>query len=127
MTDDRYGKGIRIPIQLDGKSDLANVSGDELLQANVELLLGIERGELEWDPEQGTRFREMLHKKVQTLIANAVANRETTDQINRYDPNVQALEAIVEKNGSQLKVYVRYRRRGSIEAGGEQTAVIEVS
>jgi hypothetical protein len=126
LTDTEYGKGIKIPIQLDGKGDLANVEGDELLLSDVELLCGIERGELAWDLEQGTRFREMLHRKIQTLIQNAVANRETSDVLNRYEPRAWAGKAMVEKDGNLLRVYVRFRRRGSMDTGDEQVATIEV-
>ena len=126
LNDDEFGRGIKMPPQLDGKGDLANVEGDALLLSDVELLLGIERGELEWDPELGTRFREMIHRKIKTLIKQAVAQRETTDVINRYEPRARAGQALVEKQGNLFKVFAAFRRRGSMETGGQQIAEIEV-
>jgi len=108
--------GLKFPVQLNGKGDLASVSGLDLEKADLMLLLSIEKGELPWDSEYGTRLRELLHEHVSsTVTSNAIAFREATDQINTYAPAYRAMTAGVSFEKNLASVSITYVERAKLE------------
>jgi hypothetical protein len=115
-------RGLKYPLQLDGKGDLSSVTGLDLEKADMLLLLGIARGELPWDHAKGTRIRELLHSHVSsTVTARAIARREATDVVNTYAPGYVVTAADVEFRDQLVNVSVEYKERGKVV--GERTVV----
>jgi len=113
--------GLKYPIQLDGKGDLASASGLDLENADLTLLLSVEKGELPWDHDYGTRIRQLLHSHVASKVtARAIAFRECTDQINTYAPAYRAMDADVLFISNLARVSVHYVERGKLEAETRQ-------
>lgn len=107
--------GVKFPIQLDGKGDVASLTGLDLEKADMLLLLGIEHGELPWDHNKGTLIRELLHSHVANRItARAIAFREVTDQINTYSPKYVATATEVEFSEQQVSISVEYAKRDKV-------------
>lgn len=110
-------KGLKYPVQLDGKGDLASVTGLDLEKSNMLLLLGIERGELPWDHNKGTRIRELLHSHIASEVtAQAIALREVTDQINTYAPRYIVTATDVTFEEQLVMISVQYTDRGKLNA-----------
>lgn len=119
--------GIKYPVQLDGKGDLASVTGLDLEKSDMLLLLGIERGELPWDHNKGTRIRELLHSHIASEVtARAIALREVTDQINTYAPRFIVTTTDVSFEDQQVTISVQYTERGKLN-GERRVLQMEVA
>lgn len=120
-------RGLKHPIQLDGKGDLASVTGLDLEKSDMILLLGIERGEVPWDHNKGTRIREILHSHVANQVtARAIAFREVTDVINKYAPRYAVTTTDVKFEDQQVSISVQYAERGNLK-GEREVVRLEVT
>ncbi|MCP4568968.1 MAG: hypothetical protein GY841_15440 [FCB group bacterium] len=119
--------GLRFPVQLDGKGDLASLTGKKLEDADNKFLISIERGEIPWDGNKGTRLRELLHSKVaNALVVQAIAFREATDVINTYNPRFRVVSTIPSFEDNLISISVQYVERAKVDP--ERRAVsIEVN
>ncbi len=119
--------GLKYPMQLDGKGDLASATGTDLEKSDILFLLSVERGELPWDHNYGTKIRELLHGHVASKItARAIAFRETTDQMNTYAPAYRVTGTSVLYDANLVKVSVQYVERARVGAE-RQTVTFEVN
>ena len=119
--------GVRFPVQLDGRGDIASLSGKDLEDADNKFLFSIERGEVPWDGQKGTKLRKLLHSKIANdLTIKAIAFRETTDVINVYNPRfrVVSTENSFEKN--LVTISVQYVERAKLDPE-RRTVSIEVN
>ena len=113
--------GLKYPVQLDGKGDLATATGLDLEKGDITFLLSIEKGEVPWDHNYGTRIRELLHDHVASKVtARAIAFRECTDQINTYAPVYRVKSTDVLFSSNLARVSVTYVERGKLEAESKQ-------
>lgn len=119
--------GIKYPIQLDEKGDIASSKGLDLEKGDLLLLLGIERGEIPWDSELGTKIRELLHEHFSSVVtARAIAFRESTDQVNTYAPAYRIVSADVLYETNTVMVSIRYVVRDKVDEG-TRTVTFEVN
>ncbi len=126
MLDIEY-EGVTYPPQMNNRNDLAHAAGELLEQGNVEFLLGIERGEVEWDQNMGQRLREACHSKTASqAVLNAVAYRDSVDQFNNYASQFIVLKAITEILVKTIKVSIEFTRRDTLNANETLTAITEV-
>lgn len=118
--------GVRYPAQLDGTGDIASAEGDALDQCDLELLLEVQRGELPWDPGQGTRLRELLHtsktKLARSIAGKAIALRDVADQINKYASRFLITDGSVTVGDSSVVISVKYVRRDRLNRSGGTVA-----
>jgi hypothetical protein len=120
-------KSIQFPPQLNNKGDLAQATGDDVDQSNVELIMGIDKGEIEWDGKMGTKFMDMKHDKNANLnIFSAIAYRDSVDQINDYLTGLRAMAADAERNGDDVNISIKYARTDTLGTVKTGTANIEV-
>ncbi len=116
--------GFSFPMQKDEKGGLAQVSGLDLEQADFQLLLSIQRGELPWDHNYGTRIRKLLHGHVASKItARAIAFRECTDVVNTYAPSYRVSGTTVEFSSNLARVSIQYVDRVTLKSQPKQVTV----
>jgi len=113
LSKDRIG--LKYPVQLDGKGDLASATGLDLEKADIMFLLSVGRGEVPWDHNYGTRIRELLHGHVASkVVARSIAFRECTDQMNTYAPAYRVVGMDVLFDANLVRVSVSYVERGTL-------------
>ncbi len=119
--------GIRFPVQLDGRGDIASLTGMDLEDADNKFLFSIERGELPWDGQKGTRLRQLLHSKIASDVTiRAVAFRETTDVINTYNPKFRVVRTDHSSAQSLITISVEYVERAKLDPQ-RRTVSLEVN
>jgi hypothetical protein len=119
--------GLKSPMQLDGKGDFAKVTGKDLEENDLMFLLSVERGELPWDYDYGTKIRELIHGHVASKVtATAIAFRECTDQVNVYAPSYRVTATNVEFIAQTVRVSVDYVERAKLDATS-RTVTFEVN
>jgi hypothetical protein len=127
MLDIEY-EGVTFPPQMNNRNDLAHASGEPLEQGNLEFLLGIEIGEVEWDHRMGQRLREACHsKETSEIVINAVSFRDSVDLVNNYASQFRVLRSLTEINAKTVKVSIEYQRRDTLDPNNKFTAKIEVT
>jgi hypothetical protein len=120
-------KSIKFPPQLNNKGDLAQETGDKVDQSNVELIIGIDKGEIEWDGNMGTKFMNMKHEKNANMnIFSAIAYRDSVDQINDYLTGLRTVSANAEKISEKVDISIKYARTDTLGTVKTGTANIEV-
>lgn len=93
------GRGLLRPFRRDEKNDFAYAEGEPLVRACVGQLLGMQgssdfsRGELEWDPERGSKLYLLRHQNNDALLRE-LAKVYVQDAIVRFEPRVR-LRAVV--------------------------------
>jgi phage baseplate assembly protein W len=96
-----FGRGIITPFQRDGKGDIANGVGAELLQSLVAQVLGtvasspITRGELPWRPDFGSTLTVLRHRKLDGRIRE-LARIGVLEALKRWIPEIDVTEFSIE-------------------------------
>ena len=75
------------------KTDIEMVDGSELLRQKVELVIGTNKGEWEYDKDEGIDFRVLLCKnpdedEIRAEIADALTRLDDTFSITEFSMNI---------------------------------------
>ena len=126
MTDTRYGKGLAHPFSM-GSTDAVLVEGSDLVAADLMMAIGINRGELRYDPSKGTRLRDLKHAHFPKVQADAVAQRLVGEVIAVEEPRVRLGRIQTEKTtDGKLRILAPYTERGYDGTTGARTVTLEV-
>lgn len=112
IGDRRFGTGLIAPITRDGHGDFARASGETLLNKDIILLLGINRGELRWDTARGTRFMELLHRKIRGPAADAIATQIANEVLAAHEPRIRVGMSRAEHVDDKLRIFTTYEPLG---------------
>lgn len=125
IGDRRFGSGMVAPITRDGQGDFAKSSGETLLNKDISLLLGINRGELRWDTSRGTRFLELLHRKITGPAADAIATQVANEVLTAHEPRIRVGMSRAENIDDKLRIFTSYTPLG-YDRGTDAASVAEV-
>ena len=133
MTDSRFGKGFAHPFTM-GSTDAVLVEGSDLVASDLMMTIGINRGELRYDPTKGTRLRELKHKHfpatnagVSNPQADAIAQRLVGEVVSAEEPRVRLGRIQTEKTSDgKLRILAPYTEQGYDGTTGARTVALEV-
>ena len=126
MSDTRYGKGLAHPFSM-GSTDAILVEGSDLIAADLMMAIGINRGELRYDPTKGTRLRDLKHAHFPKAQADAVAQRLVGEVLAVEEPRVRIGRIETEKlSNGRLRILAPYTEQGYDGTTGARTVTLEV-
>jgi uncharacterized protein len=106
MIDDV--KGIAFPFAIDPSSGrIAVASGREKIRQDLRILLSIRVGERPMLRDYGTRIPSLVHD-INDGIRADIAQNQTAQAIQRWEPRVLLMESQVEQHEGELKLRLRY-------------------
>jgi len=127
LGEKRFGTGLTWPVQRSGQGSYVEASGLDLLDSDIRLLIGIQQGELRWDPNRGTRLRRIQHRRLRRDMLDAIATNEIAGAIRRSEPRARPGSASGEQVDDKLKLYAEYIPLGYDRGGqGTSTAATEI-
>lgn len=115
VTRTVIGGSVIAPFRRDGKGDIANAAGFELIRSNVELILGTiassnyTLGELPWRPEFGSLLH-LLRFRNNDDILRELAQQYVIDAIELWEPRVRIKNSRIEQDvtARTLKIIIVY-------------------
>ncbi len=103
LLQDQYGRGLRYPLQINGRGDnYVTQTGEALVSADVAHLLAIRGpsadapGELLWNTELGSGMAALKHRHGYDDMVSAEALMMSADALRRWDRRVRIVSASVE-------------------------------
>jgi hypothetical protein len=115
---DFLGTGIVSPFQLDQSADVIHKSGLDLLNADIQELLGIigptaeTEGELPWRTSLGSRLHALKHLPVGEEATKALAIEMTSETLRGNESRARFSRARVSSEKSRLKIFLTYKPVG---------------
>lgn len=129
-TSTVIGGSVIGPFRRDGKGDVANASGLELIRSNVELVLSTiassnyTLGELPWRPEFGSLLH-LLRFRNNDAVLRQLAQQYVIDAVELWEPRVRIKDTRIDQDvdAGLLKIIIVYdviSRRRSVIASGQR-------
>jgi hypothetical protein len=122
--DLRYGVGLAMPFGW-GASDLRQAAGTRLLEMDLALTVGVNRGELPYALREGGRLRQLKHTKIPSAGRAALAVHLMGEAL-RQDPRIRVGATTVTSDGGTVTVSTGYEERRYSGSGGSGIVDYEV-
>jgi phage baseplate assembly protein W len=87
-TPNQLGFGITCPFRFTSSQDFATAEGRDLVKSDLVQLIGIEEGEVPWNPSLGTRLNRLRHR-ANTQALGALARVSVDRAVSRFEPRIR--------------------------------------
>ncbi len=115
MADDFLGKGLKFPVQPDGRGGLAMSAGEEDVKEAIVTILATAPGERVMRPEFGCGLRDYVFEAVDSAVLGLV---QTTvrEALVRWEPRIEVADVTVKAEEDaerrlRLMIDIAYRVR----------------
>jgi phage baseplate assembly protein W len=107
------GYGLICPFRFTSAQDFASADGRELVRSDLLSLIGVEQGEVPWNPRLGVRLERLRHRAGSRALS-ALVRVEVDRAISSNDPRVRvkSVTAVGSPAGSKLELHVSYETAG---------------
>ncbi len=122
--------GVKYPIEINDKFDIASASGAEQQAGDVRRLLNVRGpqpgtpGEVRWNKSLGGGIHALLHQDMPDELQGAMIAAEVAEVVQRYEQDLEATVTEVRTDGDTYHARVKLRSRAgelpAVELGVER-------
>jgi hypothetical protein len=82
----KYGRGLLFPVRITGAGDFAQGQEEDLVKSDLQLMHGVEVGELPWDMQAGASFYQFLDTGIDEVLEARI--QIESKRVIRQDPRM---------------------------------------
>jgi phage baseplate assembly protein W len=109
------GTGWSFPLKPDPSGMLRFISGEDLVNQSIEIILGTSPGERQMRPEFGCRIYELVGE-ANTAALRGMVREKVREALVRWEPRIDVLDVRVESPEEQknrIDIWIDYRLRAN--------------